>query len=169
MIRNDQELAVARERVAQLERLLEALQNHVAAKRTLLYDVRGLIEETRSIVAAAVNVGLTMLNWRIGKRINEAILKGERASYGEEIVTTLSRQLIQEYGDGFSTKNLRHMTRFAEAFSDERIVSTLWRQLSWSHFKEIIYLEKPMQRDFYAEMCRLERWRCCSGTRMPIW
>jgi len=127
-------------------------RSHIAIKRTLLKDVRGLIEETRSIVAAAVNVGLTMLNWRIGKRINEEILKGERAGYGEEIVSTLSRQLIQEYGDGFSTKNLRHMIRFAEAFSDERIVSTLWRQLSWSHFKEIIYLEKPMQRDFYAEM-----------------
>ena len=37
-------------------------------------------------------------------------------------------------------------------------VSTLWRQLSWSHFKKIIYQKDALQRDFYAEMCRVERW-----------
>ena len=124
------------------------------AKRTLLRDIRHLIDEARVAVAATVNAGLTMLYWHIGKRINEEILKGERADYGEKIVSTLSQQLILEYGDGFSAKNLRHMIRFAEAFPDERIVSTLWRQLGWSHFKEIIYLDKPLQRDFYAEMCK---------------
>jgi len=50
------------------------------------------------------------------------------------------------------------MVRFAEAFPDTQIVATLSRQLSWSHFKEILPLKKPLQRDFYAEMCRLERW-----------
>ena len=40
----------------------------------------------------------------------------------------------------------------------EKIVSTLSRQLSWSHFKEIIYLKQPLQREFYAEMCRIEQW-----------
>ena len=50
------------------------------------------------------------------------------------------------------------MIRFAEVFADEAIVSTLWRQLSWSHFKEIIYQKDALQRDFYAEMCRVERW-----------
>jgi predicted nuclease of restriction endonuclease-like (RecB) superfamily len=50
------------------------------------------------------------------------------------------------------------MIRFAEVFHDERIVSTLWRQLGWSHFKEIVYIKDPLKRDFYAEMCRLERW-----------
>ena len=50
------------------------------------------------------------------------------------------------------------MVRFAEAFPDTQIVATLSRQLSWSHFKEILSLKKPLQRDFYAEMCRLERW-----------
>ncbi len=128
------------------------------AKRSLFHDIRGMIEEARAAVAATVNAGLTMLYWHIGVRINEEILQGKRADYGEKIVSTLSRQLIQEYGGGFSAKNLRHMIRFAEAFPDERIVSTLWRQLGWSHFKEIIYLDKPLQRDFYAEMCRLERW-----------
>jgi predicted nuclease of restriction endonuclease-like (RecB) superfamily len=50
------------------------------------------------------------------------------------------------------------MIRFAEVFPDEEIVSTLWRQLSWSHFREIIYRKDPLQREFYAQMCRVERW-----------
>ena len=83
----------------------------------LVADIRRMIEETRASVAATVNAGLTMLYWRIGKRIGEEILKGERAEYGTEIVSTLSRQLALEYGNGFSAKNLRHMIRFAEAFA----------------------------------------------------
>ncbi|MFZ1597131.1 MAG: PDDEXK nuclease domain-containing protein [Anaerolineae bacterium] len=124
----------------------------------LLEDLRQMIEETRQGVATAVNTALTMLYWRIGKRINEEILKGARAEYGEQIVSTLSRQLEAEYGRGFSEKSLRHMLRFAEAFPDERIVSALMRQLSWTHFLSIIYLQDSLQRDFYAEMCRIERW-----------
>jgi hypothetical protein len=50
------------------------------------------------------------------------------------------------------------MIRFADTFPDIQIVSTLSRQLGRSHFKEIIYLKEPLQRDFYAEMCRVERW-----------
>lgn len=124
----------------------------------LLDDLRRLIEGTRAAVAATVNAGLTLLYWRIGQRINEDVLEGERADYGEQIVSTLSRQLTEEYGSGFSGKNLRHMMKFAKVFPDEQIVSTLSRQLSWSHFKEIVYLDKPLQRDFYAEMSRIERW-----------
>lgn len=124
----------------------------------LLRDLKAMIEETRSAVAVAVNAGLTMLYWRIGRRIGQEVLKGERAEYGKQIVSTLSRHLAHEYGRGFSAKNLRHMFRFAEAFPEQEIVSTLSRQLSWSHFKELIYLKKPLQKEFYAEMCRIERW-----------
>ena len=50
------------------------------------------------------------------------------------------------------------MVRFAEVFPDERIVSALLRQLSWTHFLSLIYLDDPLKRDFYAEMCRIEKW-----------
>lgn len=129
-----------------------------SAPPMLLEDLRQLIEETRQGVAATVNIALSLLYWRIGKRINEEILKGERAEYGEQIVSTLSRQLESEYGRGFSEKSLRHMIRFAETFPDQRIVSALMRQLSWTHFLSIIYLQDSLQRDFYAQMCRIERW-----------
>jgi predicted nuclease of restriction endonuclease-like (RecB) superfamily len=109
-------------------------------------------------VARQVNAALVLLYWRIGQRIRQDILKEKRAEYGEEIVPTLSAQLVPEFGEGFSKRNLFRMIRFFEVFSDEQIVSTLSRQLGWSHFVEIIPLEDDLKRDFYAEICRIERW-----------
>ena len=120
----------------------------------LLAELRQLIESARLRTAQAVNSELALLHWQIGRRIREEILREERAPYGKQIVSALGSQLSAEYGRGFGQRNLFNMIRFAEAFPDERIVSTLWRQLGWSHFKEIIYLDKPLQRDFYAEMCK---------------
>lgn len=44
------------------------------------------------------------------------------------------------------------------AFPDEQIVATLLRKMSWSHFQELLPLKQPLQREFYAEMCRIEGW-----------
>jgi len=124
----------------------------------LIGDIRRLIEVARQNVAVTVNAGLTVLYWQIGNRIRQDILKEKRADYGKEIVATLSQELTKEYGNGFSYSALTRIVRFAEIFPDTQIVATLSRQLSWSHFKEILPLKKPFQRDFYAEMCRVERW-----------
>jgi hypothetical protein len=48
------------------------------------------------------------------------------------------------------------MVPFAEAFPDPEIVAALRRQLGWAHFKAIIPLKDPLEREFYAEMCRIE-------------
>jgi predicted nuclease of restriction endonuclease-like (RecB) superfamily len=124
----------------------------------LFNDIKNLIEEGKSFVAAAVNSSMTMLFWKIGERINREILENKRAEYGKQIVVTLSRQLVQEYGNSFEEKNLRRMIQFATVFPDEKIVVTLSRYLSWSHFVTIIPLKQPLQREFYAEMCRIEKW-----------
>lgn len=125
---------------------------------SLLSDLRQLIEHARQAAAAAVNSGLTLMYWQIGQRIRNEVLAGQRASYGEEIIVTLSRQLTADYGRSFSAKSLRHMMRFSEVFPNVAIVSTLSRQLAWSHFSELIYLKDPLARDFYAQMCSMERW-----------
>lgn len=124
----------------------------------LLGDIRSLIENARGQVAQAVNAGLVMLYWSIGDRIRCETLSQRRAEYGQQIVETLSERLVNDYGAGFSRANLFHMLRFSETFPNREIVYTLCRQLGWSHFRQIIYLPDPLQRDFYAEMCRLERW-----------
>lgn len=124
----------------------------------LVAELRQLIDAARQRAASAVNAELTLLYWQIGRRIYREVLAGQRAGYGEQIVSALGRQLTQEYGRGFSAKNLRHMIRFAEVFPDEAKVSALRRELSWTHIKSLIYLDDPLKRDFYIELCRLEGW-----------
>ena len=124
----------------------------------LLGDLRTLIEGARGRAAVAVNQELVLLYWKVGRRIHTELLGEERAAYGEEIVSTLSRELTQRYGRGFSRPNLHRMVQFAATLPDEQIVSTLSAQLSWSHFAELLLVQDPLARDFYAEMCRIERW-----------
>lgn len=124
----------------------------------LVDDLRELINSAKQRAAAAVNSELTLLYWQLGNRIHREILGQERAGYGEQIVSSLGRQLTGEYGRGFSAKNLRHMIRFAEIFPEEEKVSALRRQLSWTHIKSLIYLDDSLKRDFYIELCQLESW-----------
>jgi len=140
--------------------------------KSLLKDLRELIAEARQDVARQVNSALVLLYWRVGKRIRQDILKQKRAKYGEEIVATLSKQLTEEFGEGWSRYNLSRMIHFVECFPEDQIVATLSQQLGWSHFKEIIPLEDDLKRDFYAEMCRIERWNTRtnpSGTNGKVW
>ena len=124
----------------------------------LLADLRVLIEEARQRVAQIANSTLTRLHWQLGQRILREVLQGQRARYGEEILPTLSAKLVPDYGKGFSARNLARMIRFAEVFPDERVVLALAQELGWSHFVEILPLKQPLEREFYAEMCRIERW-----------
>jgi predicted nuclease of restriction endonuclease-like (RecB) superfamily len=124
----------------------------------LLLELRGLIDSARQHVAQTVNATLTMLYWHVGKRIRSEVLRDGRAEYGEQILSTLSTQLVREYGQSFGLRSLRRMIQFAEVFPDENIVATLSLQLSWSHFIEILPLKQPLEREYYAELCRVERW-----------
>lgn len=121
-------------------------------------EIREMIEAARGQVAQVVNAGLTLLHWQIGDRIRREILREARAEYGAEIVSSLSKQLEAEFGRGFGRRNLFHMVRFAEVFPDLEIVQSLIAQLGWTHFLHLIALDDPLKRDFYTEMCRMERW-----------
>src|SRR3989338_219793 len=134
------------------------VSNKRMAPAELIDDIRHMIDETRATTATVVNAALTMLYWRVGNRINQEILGRNRADYGAKIVTTVSRQFEWEYGGGFAGKNLRRMIQFAEVFPDEKIIVSLVRQLSWTHFIALIPLKDSNKRNFYAEMCRVERW-----------
>jgi predicted nuclease of restriction endonuclease-like (RecB) superfamily len=129
-----------------------------AVRTDLLGDIRSLIESAREQTARAVNSTLVIMYWQIGRRIRQDVLGNERAEYGKEIVQTLSAKLTADYGQGFGRRSLFRMLQFAEYFEEEQIVSALSTQLSWSHFVEILSLEDQLKREFYAEMCRIERW-----------
>jgi predicted nuclease of restriction endonuclease-like (RecB) superfamily len=159
--------AASGKKVSALRRQLAVVKKPSAAKAALAsdaeiaalaFDLRKMIEAARQQVVVVANAALTTLYWQIGRRILTEVLDGNRAEYGAQIVAELGRDLEARYGRGFGEKSLRHMARFAEAFPDAEIVSALRRQLSWSHFKRLAYLEDPLKREFYAEMCRGEGW-----------
>jgi len=127
-------------------------------KILLFSDIKNLIENSRKNIAISVNAEMTMLYWQVGKRISNDILYNKRAEYGKQIVLELSRSMTGEYGKGWSEKQLRHCLRIAEIFPDEVIVSTLRRQLSWTHLKTIMYIDDELKRSFYIEICKIEKW-----------
>ena len=130
----------------------------VVDEASLLTDLRSLIQAARQRVATVANATQTMLYWHVGRRLLKENLQDTRAAYGKRILATVSQELRAEFGDGFTLRSLYRSIQFFELFPDEAIVSTLSAQLSWSHFIELLPLKDSLARDFYAEMCRIERW-----------
>jgi len=138
------------------------LNNKIVAplvSKSLVEDLRQIIEQARGRVASTVNSELTMMYWHIGERINRDVLGNQRAEYGKQIVATVSRQLQEEYGSkGFDEKSIRRMMQFAQFFPDIQIVAPLVRQLSWSHFLIVMPMKDELKREFYLTMAASERW-----------
>ncbi|WP_333879285.1 PDDEXK nuclease domain-containing protein [Methylobacter sp.] len=124
----------------------------------LVVEVKELIQSAKQRAVVAVNVELTLLYWQVGKRIADEVLNGERAEYGKQVIDHLARDLTLAFGKGWNKKQLHHCLRFAEAFPEPAIVSALRRQLSWTHFKSLIYLDDSLKREFYLAMAVQERW-----------
>ncbi len=112
-------------------------------EHALLTELSQLIEQSQQQVP---------LHCCFGILAHVSIPKYSKTNGQIKIVVTLSRQLEDKYGRNFEVGNLRRMLQFAEQFPDIQIVATLWRQLSWSHFKELIPLKSQKAKLFYAEV-----------------
>ncbi len=130
----------------------------VPSSDALVRELRSLIESTRGRVAQTVNSELVAIYWQVGKRLREEVIGPDRAAYGKQVVAEVARALTADFGRGFSKRNLHHMVRFAEVFPDAEIVHALRSQLSWTHFRELTAIDDPLKRQFYTELCRVERW-----------
>ncbi|RKR11170.1 putative nuclease of restriction endonuclease-like (RecB) superfamily [Flavobacterium sp. 90] len=124
----------------------------------LLDSIIGLIDQTRHFVAKTVNQELTLLYWKIGKSINEEILKNDRADYGKKIIPILSEALTKKYGIGFNKRNLQSFIKLNAVIEDFTILHTVCAKLSWSHIRALIYIEDYIKREFYIQMSIHERW-----------
>ena len=125
----------------------------------LYAELRSLIASSRQRLAGAVNAELTRLYWSLGKRLQTEVLGGaDRAKYGDQLIKRVGDQLAQEFGRGFETKNLRRMVQFAQVFAEPEIVATLSRQLSWSHFVNLLPLKTEQARQFYAGQAASQTW-----------
>ncbi len=124
----------------------------------LLKDLAQIIEQGKKTAVAQVNSTLTLVFWQVGHKINTHILENKRAEYAKEIVSTVSTQLVEGYGRSFAEKNLRRMMQFANIFPEMGIVATVSRQLSWSHFVELIPLKSTEKRGYYLQKAAEENW-----------
>lgn len=124
----------------------------------LFQDISELIQSAKAKVASVANSEITILFWNIGNRMNQDVLGNARAEYGKQIVATLSRHLVGKYGKSYEEKKLRRMMQFARVFPSLENVATLSRHLSWSHFIALLPVKDDMARNFYAELCRYEKW-----------
>jgi len=124
--------------------------NHSIDEALLLERVSAIIERRKYQAAAYANREVTLMYWEVGQYINSVILESKRASYGKQILATVSPELVARYGQGFETSNLYRMVKFATLFPDSEIVATLSPQLSWSHVREILPLKSSEARLYYA-------------------
>lgn len=132
-----------------------AIEPAIAA---ILADVRQLIDQSKQRVSTSVNAELTLLYWQVGMRIRQDILREQRAKYGKGVVAGLSKELTLEYGKGWSERQLWYCIRFTENFTDPDILNTVCAELSWSHLRLLLALDDELKREFYIELCRLEKW-----------
>ena len=118
-------------------------------------DIKKLVIKSRNSVYQTVNTEMLKLYWNIGKAIMEIQQGDERAIYGDAVLEKLSEKLTNEFGKGFSKRNLERMRKFYIYFP---IATTLSSQLSWSHYLEIIKIEEEPKRNFYIKETINSRW-----------
>ena len=119
------------------------------------HTIRQSIVSAQHKLSAAVNSAMVTTYWEIGEQIYKACGENDRAEYGKRLLEYLSSQLTAEFGKGFSVQGLRNMRQFYCTFP---IRSTLWSELSWSHYRLLMRVPDEKARTFYAEECAKSAW-----------
>jgi len=146
-----------------------------AKYEALLGDVATVIEESRRAAARSVNAVMTATYWLVGRRIVEEEQGGKaRAGYGQALLARLARDLVGQYGRGFSVDNLETMRAFFSAYPATRKSETASRKslatpksetpsrislpevverfrLSWSHYVLLVRTQSEPARAFYEQ------------------
>lgn len=121
-----------------------------------LDDLRNTLATARTRAQQSVNFIMVEAYWQVGQLIVEEEQKGaERATYGQGLIRALSEQLTEEFGKGFSERNLRSMRSFYLTFP---IQQTLSAKLSWSHYLLILKIEDSDARQWYIQECAAANW-----------
>lgn len=118
-------------------------------------NIKELVISSRNKVYQTVNTEMLNLYWNIGKIIMKIQHGDERASYGDMVLDKLSHRLTDEFGKGFSKRNLERMRKFYICFP---ITTTVSSQLSWSHYLELIKIDEESKRSFYLNECINSGW-----------
>ena len=121
----------------------------IEIKKDVYAEISNLLKEARKSIVSNINTTMTKTYFLIGKRIVEEEQNGnERAEYGENLIKNLSKRLTEEFGKGFSKRNLWQMKQFYLAYSKVQTVSAQFK-LSWSHYLILMRMENIEERNFY--------------------
>ncbi|MCL2796491.1 MAG: PDDEXK nuclease domain-containing protein [Firmicutes bacterium] len=125
------------------------------AERELFDGIRTVLDGARAKAYAAVNFAMVEAYWNIGRLIVEKQGGAERSAYGDGLIVGLAKLLTIEFGKGFTPTNLKYMRQFFIAFQNGH---ALRDQLSWTHYRLIMRVEKPYAREYYLEECAAGNW-----------
>jgi len=129
-----------------------------------VHDISNILEQARQRAKTAVNLSMVYAYYEIGKRIVLEEQQGEqRAAYGQQVLSELSRYLTSQFGKGFSVANLKNIRQFYLVYSNDQIGETVFSQsvnlptvdngrkfyLSWSHYLKLMRIENKDERHFY--------------------
>lgn len=127
-----------------------------SARDELYAEIRRILVSSRQHARQAVNEAMVQAYWHIGRLIVEDEQKGEaRAEYGKRVLPALASRLTAEFGKGFSAQSLWNYRQFYQCFP---ILSTAWRELSWSHYRTLMRVKDPAAREWYANETVRETW-----------
>lgn len=122
----------------------------------LIDKIGNLLLQGRQQAAQSVNTILVQTYWYIGQHIVEFEQKGnQKAEYGSQLLDTLSKDLTQSHGKGFSRSNIFQIRQFYIRFQN---IQTLSGQLTWSHYAEMLKSSSDLELGFYSKQCESERW-----------
>ena len=121
----------------------------IEIKKDVYAEISSLLKEARKSIVSNINTTMTKTYFLIGKRIIEEEQNGnERAEYGEKLIKNLSKKLTNEFGKGFSERNIEQMRKFYKTYSIPQTVSAEFK-LSWSHYLILMRMENTEERNFY--------------------
>lgn len=122
-------------------------------------EIRDILAQARKKTYTAINSAMVEAYWLMGKRIVEEEQQGnQRANYGEAILKSLSVELTDEFGKGFSYANLRNFRQFYLTYPDVEICYALRSNLTWTHHRLIMRVENPNAREYYLKECADQQW-----------
>lgn len=118
-------------------------------RKDIFVDIKNIIEVSKKKIVSSINSTITTTYFLIGKRIVEEEQGGvERAEYGKNLIKNLSKKLTENYGKGFSERNLEQMRKFYLTYSISQTVSAEFK-LSYSHYLTLMRINNIEERNFY--------------------
>ena len=129
--------------------------NEISKVDVIYKNIKEKIKNARSKMLKQIDTTMIEVYWYVGKITSELYNNSSDGTYGKRIIEALSKKLTNEFGNGFSAVSIRRMRRFYEYYPNWSAVPT---ELSWTHFQELIRIERKEERDFYQTESIKSNW-----------